>query len=187
MARPLRIEYEGAWYHVINRGAARQSIFTKKIHYELFLHLLLEINRRFQVEIHAYCLMPNHYHLLIRTPRPNLSNAMRHLNSLYTRRFNLSTKRDGPLLRGRFKSIIVDSDNYLLQLSRYIHLNPVKAGLVKRPQQFPWSSYLFYLDRKRKPNWLFCNETLNRFGQRLQGMKYQLFINEGIDKEIDSF
>jgi len=79
MARPLRIEYEGAWYHVMNRGAARQNIFTSVKHYNLFLQLLLEIKKRFQVEIHAYCLMPNHYHLLIRTPLPNLSNAMRHI------------------------------------------------------------------------------------------------------------
>jgi len=187
MARPLRIEYEGAWYHVMNRGASRQNVFKTKKHYELFLQLLLEIHRRFQVEIHAYCLMPNHYHLLIRTPLPNLSNALRHINSLYTRRFNVLSKRDGPLFRGRFKSIIVDSENYLLQLSRYIHLNPVKAGLVTKPNQFQWSSYPFYINPKNKPAWLYCGETLNRFSKHLRRKQYQLFVNEGIDKELDSF
>jgi len=187
MTRSLRIEYEGAWYHVMNRGAAHQNIFTTKKHYELFLQLLLEIHLRFQIEIHAYCLMPNHYHLFIRTPLPNLSKAMRHLNSLYTRRFNLLRKRDGPLFRGRFKSIIVDSTNYLLRLSRYIHLNPVKAGLVKKPEKFSWSSYSFYLDPKNKPDWLCCDETLSQFSNRLRRKQYQLFVNEGIDKELDSF
>ncbi len=187
MARPLRIEYEGAWYHVMNRGAARQATFRSKQHYELFLHLLLEINRRFQVEIHAYCLMPNHYHLLIRTPLANLSKAMRHLNSLYTRHFNLTTQRDGPLFRGRFKSIIVDSENYLLRLSRYIHLNPVKAKMIQKPEKFPWSSYQFYLDQRNKPDWLYSDATLNRFGNKQQRRKYQLFVNEGIDKETNSF
>jgi len=131
--------------------------------------------------------MPNHYHLLIRTPLPNLSNALRYINSLYTRRFNVLSKRDGPLFRGRFKSIIVDSENYLLQLSRYIHLNPVKAGLVTKPHQFQWSSYPFYINPKNKPAWLYCGETLNRFSKHLRRKQYQLFVNEGIDKELDSF
>ena len=187
MSRPLRIEYEGAWYHVMNRGSGRQKVFRSKQHYELFLQLLLEVNRRFQVEIHAYCLMPNHYHLLIKTPLPNLSSAMRHLNSLYTRRFNVSCQRDGPLFRGRFKSILVDSDNYLLRLSRYIHLNPVKAGLVKTPQDFNWSSYPCYLNPKNTPEWLSCDETLSRFSNRLRRKQYELFVNEGIDKELDTY
>lgn len=187
MARALRIEYEGAWYHVMNRGAARQPIFRTEKHYVLFLQLLAEIKQRFHIEIHAYCLMPNHYHLLLRTPFPNLSNAMRHLNSIYTRKFNISSKRDGPLLRGRFKSIIVDSENYLLRLSRYIHLNPVKAKLAKKPEDFTWSSYQFFLNDKHKPCWLHCNDTLSRFKNGSQQIEYQLFVNEGIDQEIETF
>ena len=98
-------------------------------HRIVFLNLLSEIHRRYRVEIHCYCLMDNHYHLLIRTPLANLSRAMRHLDGIYTQRFNRQTRTDGPLFRGRYKSILVECDNYLLQLSRYIHLNPVQAKI----------------------------------------------------------
>ena len=134
MARPLRIEYPGAWYHVMNRGVDRQPIFLHDAHRESFLSLLSDISRSYQVEIHAYCLMNNHYHLLVRTPLGNISRAMRHLNGVYTQRFNSMEKRDGSLFRGRFKAILVEADEYLLRLSRYIHLNPVAAKLVKRAQ-----------------------------------------------------
>jgi len=183
MSRPLRIEYENAWYHVTNRGAARQKIFLTQKHREMFLEVVLEVYRRFRVEVHAYCLMPNHYHLLIKTPLANLSTAMRHLK----RRFNISCKRDGPLFRGRFKSIVVDSENYLLRLSRYIHLNPVVAGLVKKPEAFSWSSYQYFIKANKSPEWLRCDATLERFSQRLRRKQYQLFVQEGIDKEIDTF
>ena len=124
MSRALRIEYEGAWYHIMNRGAGKQIIFHNETHYNLFLKLLSEIHNRYRIEVHAYCLMNNHYHLLIRTPLANLSRAMRHINGVYSQRYNGLQKTDGPLFRGRFKSIIIDSENYLLRLSRYIHLNP---------------------------------------------------------------
>jgi REP element-mobilizing transposase RayT len=96
----------------------------------MFLDLLLQIHRRYRFEIHAYCLMPNHYHILVRTPLANLSRGMRHLDGLYTQYYNRKYKKDGALFRGRYKSILIDTENYLLRLSRYIHLNPVKAGLV---------------------------------------------------------
>src|SRR5438105_9383616 len=108
MARPLRIEYENAWYHVMNRGARSQSIFKNDSHRELFLALLQEIQQRFEVELHAYCLMSNHYHLLIRTPRANLGRAMRHLDGVYTQLYNKSLFIDGPLFRGRYKSCLID-------------------------------------------------------------------------------
>ena len=187
MARQLRIEYEGAWYHIMNRGAARQTVFFTDEHREIFLQLLLEIHRRFQIEIHAYCLMGNHYHLLIRTPLANLSKAMRRLNSLYVRRLNKLLKRDGPLFRNRFKSIIVDSENYLLRVSRYIHLNPVKAGLVKKAEMYPWSSYAYYINSKTASDWLFCKETLNRFAGKFRYKQYQIFVEEGVDNETDTF
>jgi len=187
MSRPLRIEYPGAWYHIMNRGAAKQLIFHNPNHYKIFIQLLNELHKRFQIRILAYCLMPNHYHILLQTPLANLSRAMRHLNSLYTRRYNISQKKDGPLLRGRFKSIIVDNENYLLRLSRYIHLNPVTANIVTHAENYLWSSYRAYLNDKFKPDWLLTDEILDRFGPNKKIDKYRIFITEGIDDEINSF
>lgn len=187
MSRPLRIEYPGAWYHIMNRGAAKQLIFHNTNHYKIFTQLLNELHKRFQVRIHAYCLMPNHYHILLQTPLPNLSCAMRHLDSLYTRRYNLSQKRDGPLLRGRFKSILVDNENYLLRLSRYIHLNPVTANIITHAEDYLWSSYRAYLNDEFKPDWLLTDEILNKFGPNKKTHKYRIFIAEGIDNEINVF
>lgn len=187
MARPLKIEYKGAWYHVMNHGVTRQKIFKTEQHYKLFLQLLAEVHRHFQVEIHAYCLMPNHYHLLVRTPLPNLSDALHYLDGLYARKFNIDSKRNGPLFQDRFKSVIVDAENYLLRLSRYIHLDPVKTGLVIKPQQFQWSSYQSYLDPKSRPDYLYCEEILDRFSNYLRRKQYQQFVDEGVDKELVSF
>jgi putative transposase len=129
MARPLRIEFEGAWYHVMNRGAGRRLIYRSSRHRDTFLRLLAEVTELFAVEIHAYCMMGNHYHLLTRTPRANLGRAMRHLNGVYTQRFNLTCGTDGPLFRGRYRSVLVAADTHLLQVSRYIHRNPGVPGL----------------------------------------------------------
>ena len=129
MTRPFRKEYPGGWYHVMNRGACRQPIFRDDKHQQMFLDLLKEIVQTHSIEIHAYCLMGNHFHMLIHTPIGNLSRAMQQLSSIYTRRYNNLTKRDGPLFRGRFKSIIVGSDRYVLKLTRYIHLNPLRPKL----------------------------------------------------------
>lgn len=120
MPRPLRIEYEGAWYHVMNRGANHQNIFHTNEHRKLFLELLTEINQQFYVELHSFCLMDNHYHLLIHTPFANLSKAMRYLDGVYTQRINRMMNRDGPLFRGRYKSILIEEDTYLLQ----VHIPP---------------------------------------------------------------
>lgn len=184
MSRPLRIEYPGAWYHVMNRGLARQAIFHNDHHRKLFLELLNEICQHYKVEIHAYCLMGNHYHLFLRTPLGNLSRAMRHLNGIYTQRYNQCTKRDGPLFRGRYKSILVDADVYLLRLSRYIHLNPVAAHLIDVPEHYTWSSYAAYLNKHRAPPWLMTTTTLDYFGKHNQRQNYKAFVEEGIDKEL---
>jgi REP element-mobilizing transposase RayT len=117
MARAHRIKYKGAWYHVMNRGAGRKRIYHTEKDYEIFLELLKEITNRYHIAIHAYCLMPNHYHLLANTPLTNLSEAMRHLNGLYTRRFNKSRKIDGPLFRGRFKSVLIEENKYFRNYS----------------------------------------------------------------------
>lgn len=183
MARQLRIEYPGAFYHVMNRGAGRKPIFHDEQFYNLFLALLADLNKNFGIEIHAYCLMGNHYHLLIKTCHANLSIAMKHLNGVYTMRYNRLLKKDGPLFRGRFKSIVVDADEYLLQVSRYIHLNPVEAKLVKNPETYLWSSYKYYCDIKNKPDWLMIEELHSRFSQKNKRLAYQLFVSEGTDQD----
>lgn len=187
MSRALRIEYENAWYHVMNRGANRIDIFKENSERLLFLTLLEQIHTKYKVEIHAYCLMNNHYHLLLKTPLANLSQAMHHLNGMYVQKHNKIHKTDGPLFRGRFKSIIVDAENYLLRLSRYIHLNPVKSNLTDKAASYPWSSCAAYLGNIEEPQWLYTNSVLAKFGDVLQRQKYKLFIEEGIDNELDTF
>ena len=127
MPRPVRIEYEGACYHVMNRGRGRQPIFHTPVYYHAFLETLNDAHERFGVVIHGYCLMGNHYHLLLQTPHGNLGRVMRHINGVYTQRHNRLKPTDGPLFRGRYKAILVEADNYLLQLSRYIHRNPIEG------------------------------------------------------------
>ncbi len=168
MARPLRIEYPGAFYHVINRGLERREIFRHQKDYEAFLNLCLEIHKRFKVIFHAYSLMPNHYHLMVETPERNLSRAMRHLNGVYTQGFNQSKKRAGPLFQGRYKAILVDKEAYSLQLCRYIHLNPVKAKIVSQPEDHAYSSFRYYWGRggKKKPEFLETDWLLGQFGRR---------------------
>lgn len=185
MSRSLRIEYPGAFFHVMNRGVARQSIFQNEVHYLYFLELLEEIHRLFQIETHAYCLMGNHYHLLIRILSNNLSEAIRHLNGLYAKLFNKTMNRDGPLFRGRFKSILVHNESYFIQVSRYIHCNPVEANIVKMPEHYKWSSYQYYLHSEQKPNWLYCNETLSYFNDKRSS--YKKCVSDGIDEDTKIF
>lgn len=154
MARPLRIEYEGAWYHVMNRGAGRRDIFVANHQRSYFLGLLGTLFERFGLETHAYCLLDNHYHLLLRTPEANLSRAIRHLDGVYTQYFNRTTHTDGPLFRGRYQALIIDADAYLIQVSRYIHRNPLAAGMVSAAADFPWSSYRAYLGLENGAPWL---------------------------------
>jgi len=187
MSRPLRIEYPGAYYHVMNRGARRQAIYTHNEHRQLFLELLREIQEMFRVETHAYCLMDNHYHLLCRTPKANLGRAMRHLNGVYTQRYNRSEKTDGPLYRGRYKAILIDADSYLLNVSRYIHLNPLEARIVKKAENYPWSSYAAYIGKAPAPQWLMQTETMAMIGQRNRQQRYQAFVEAGIDSDTAGF
>ena len=174
--RPLRLEYEKAWYHVMNRGAAYQEIFKTNKHRQLFLDLLEDASSLFGIRIHAYCLMNNHYHLLVNTPRGNLSQAMRNINGLYTQRFNRLVKRDGPLFRGRYKAIVVDHDSYLLQVSRYIHLNPVEAKLSENPYHYRWSSFQYYFQNENKPAWLQIDKILSMVSNRNKREKYALYV-----------
>jgi len=154
MARPLRIEFEGAIYHILSRGNERRDIFLGDDDYDVFLSVLEEMSDRFEVDICAYVLMNNHYHLLIRTNQQNLSKSMQWLGTTYTRRFNLKHFRSGHLFQGRFKSILVQNDHYLMQLSCYIHRNPLRAGLVKRLADYRWSSYHTYAYKSSHISWL---------------------------------
>ncbi len=179
MARPLRIEYPGAWYHVMNRGAGRRIIYPGNPLRESFLDLLQDIYERYAVCCHAYCLMDNHYHLLVQTKQANLGRAMRHLDGVYTQRHNRSQETDGPLFRGRYKAQLIERDSYLHHVGRYIHRNPIEAGLCERLVDYPWSSYAAYLGLSHPPYWLQIRDTLAIFGTV---GRYCLFVERGGDK-----
>jgi REP element-mobilizing transposase RayT len=188
MPRPLRIEYENAYYHVMNRGRGRQDIFHNEQYFEMFLQTLGEAHQRFGVEVLSYCLMSNHYHLLLKTPEANLGRVMRHVNGLYTQRYNRLRKTDGSLFRGRYKAICVEEDSYQLQLSRYIHRNPIEAGLVASLEDYPWSSYPNYISKIASPKWLYRKEIYEQLGSiTKQQEKYQTFVELGVEEEIQQF
>lgn len=184
MARQLRIEYPAASYHVTSRGNEQKEIFRSKKDREQFLHYLETARERYGAVIHTYCLMNNHYHLLLETPKGNLSQVMRHLNGAYTTYFNVKRKRFGHLFQGRYKAILVDADEYAKELSRYIHLNPVRAGIVSRPEEYEWSSYRGYIG-KSKSAWLTTDFILGYFDDRISSgrEKYQKFTEDGIGRE----
>ena len=152
MSRPIRLEYAGALYHITSRGNERKPIFKDEADFELFLEVLGEVCDRHNWVIHSWCLMTNHYHLLLETPDANLSAGMRQLNGVYTVRFNRRYGRVGHLFQGRYKGILVDKSAYLLELNRYIVLNPVRAGMVDSPRKWLWSSYLQTLGLADSPN-----------------------------------
>lgn len=187
MSRALRIQYPGAWYHVMNRGAGFRKVFETPQHRRLFLSLLGETVETFGLEIHAYCLMETHYHLLVCSPRGEISRAMRHLNGVYTVRYNRLQKTDGPLFRGRYKSILVDADSYLAQVSRYIHLNPVEGGLSRKASAYAWSSYGCYVGEHQAPDWLSRGPVLGLFGNRAPIQRYREFVESGVEEEIQEF
>ena len=189
MVRPLRIEYEDAYYHVMNRGGGRRSIFHGQQYYLGFLDCLDQAHTRFGVEIQAYCLMGNHYHLLIKTPRGNLSRAMRHINGVYTQYYNKIKKTDGPLFRGRYKAINIDAASYLTQVSRYIHRNPIdmKKPIVESIIDYPWSSYPAYLNKARCPDWLYRNDVYGELGSKRHASSYRAFVERGVDDETRNY
>lgn len=185
MARPLRIEYPGAVYHITARGNARERIYLDDEDYARFLDCLCSAVKRFNWILHAYCLMSNHYHLLIETPEGNLSRGMRQLNGVYTQQFNRRHNRVGHILQGRYKAIIVDKDNYLLEVCRYIILNPVRAAMVKGPRQWQWSSYKATAGYSKGIPCLTKDWILLQFG-RERGKaetQYREFVREGLKTE----
>ena len=164
MPRPIRMQYEGAMYHVMNRGVNKNDIFFCSEHRRLFLEILSEVFLENKIEVHGFCLMSNHYHLLIKTAERNLSESMQSISSLYTAKINKKIGRDGPLFRGRFKSKLIKSDAYLLNVSRYIHINPSVSGITNDDVNYMWSSYKYYAsDIFRKPRWVYTDLVLSMF------------------------
>lgn len=185
MARPLRIEYPGALYHVTTRGNAQQDIYLDDEDRQEFLVVLARVVSRFHLLLHAYCLMDNHFHLLVETPEANLSKAMRQLNGVYTQAFNRRHQRVGHVLQGRFKAILVDRDSYLLELCRYVVLNPVRVKRTRKAETYPWSSYGAMAGLVPTPPYLTTDWLLSQFGRQraVAQRKYQAFVAEGISQE----
>ncbi|MBW1813733.1 MAG: transposase [Deltaproteobacteria bacterium] len=183
MARQWRIEFPGAIYHVMSRGNARQDIFRSDDDRKLFLFLLSDLSERYETEIYAYVLMNNHYHLLLKTKHANLSKAMQWFGTTYTRKFNLINLTSGHLFQGRFKSIIVENDAYLLRLSCYIHRNPLKAGIVQKLSDYPWSSYRFYAYKKKPPKWLNIKTILNQVSGQDRHRAYRTKVRQYSDEQ----
>lgn len=181
MARPLRIEFPGAIYHLTARGNAREAIFRDEADRDLFLDALGQVVTRFAWLCHAYCLMDNHYHLLIETPEGNLSPGMRQLNGVYTQRVNRRHARVGHVFQGRFKAILVERERYLLELARYIVLNPVRAKMVKNPSRYPWSSYPATVGAVALPSWISTDWLLSQFAKTrpVAQRRYAEFVAQG--------
>jgi putative transposase len=181
MARPLRLELAGALYHVTSRGDGREDIFLSDADRLVWLEILGQVCNRFNWVCHAYCQMTNHYHLVIETPDANLSKGMRQLNGVYTQRFNRSHQRVGHVFQGRYKAILVEMDSYLLELARYVVLNPLRAKMVRRVEQWPWSSYAATCGQQTQPQWLQTDFILSQFSaQRARAIaKYITFVHEG--------
>ncbi len=188
MARPLRINYPGAYYHVTTRGNERKAIFKSKRDREKFLEYLETASSRYDAVVHVYCLMDNHYHLFIETPSGNLPHIMRHINGAYTTYYNVKRDRSGHLFQGRYKAILVDADAYAKELSRYIHLNPVRAKMVERPEEYEWSSFRDYTGMRKPPDWLHRDFILSYFGNKIKAAErgYKKFISILEEKEYES-
>ena len=181
MGRPLRIEYPGAFYHVTSRGNEQRDIYKSEADRERFLTYLESAAERYGAVFHAYCLMSNHYHLMIETPEGNLSRIMKHINNSYTNYFNIKRKRAGHLLQGRYKAILIEADAYAAELSRYIHLNPVRANMASSAEEYKWSSYRFYSEGTG-PSWLSTGFVLGYFGNEPdeQRRNYRTYVMEAV-------
>ena len=186
MARPLRIEYEGAVYHVTSCGDDRRGIFLEDADRVSFLEVLADVVKRFGWICHAYCLMTNHYHVLIETPNANLSRGMRHLNGVYTQRFNRAHGRVGHVMQGRFKSIVVEKESHLLELARYVVLNPVRSEIVRRVRDWKWSSYRATAGQEEPLAFLTIKWLLSQFGVNPVDAvaSYRKFVREGRGVEV---
>ena len=185
MARPLRIEFDGAVYHITSRGNAREPVFITDANRSVFLDILKKTCKRFNWFCHAYCLMDNHYHLVIETPDGNLSKGMRQLNGIYTQTFNKRQQRVGHVFQGRYKALLIEKESYLLQVSRYVVLNPVRAKMVQSPEEWGWSSYRG-TDGLEKPHpSLTTDWILKQFDKQRESARksYKEFVMSGIGNE----
>ena len=182
MARPLRLEHAGAIWHVTARGNRKEDIFLDDGDRKALLANLAVTAETYRWRIHAWVLMTNHYHLLLETPEPNLSRGMHRLNGPYSQGFNKRHGRVGHVLQGRYKAILVERESHLLELTRYVVLNPVRAAMVKRADDYPWSSYLQTLGRVQSEDWLETDWTLLHFGRERQGARerFRDFVAEGM-------
>jgi REP element-mobilizing transposase RayT len=187
MARPLRLEFENALYHITSRGNERKDIFTDSADYYKLLSYLEHVALRYKPIVYCYCVMENHYHLLLETPQPNLSRLMRDLNGAYTIYFNRRHKRSGHLFQGRYKAILVDKESYLLELSRYIHLNPVRAKIAKFPEEHKYSSADYYFSGRQPPFWLNTEFIISQFGNNKKDARedYRKFVYRGLADHKD--
>ncbi len=181
MARPLRLELSGGIYHVTSRGDGSEAIYLSDADRAVWLNVFGQVCERFNWICHSWCQMTNHYHILIETPGANLAQGMRQLNGVYTQRFNRAHSRVGHVFQGRYQAILVERDSYLLELARYIVLNPLRAKRVKRLEAWPWSSYLATCGQTLSPQWLQTDWLLAQFGQRRGSAiaKYVGFVHEG--------
>jgi REP element-mobilizing transposase RayT len=187
MARPLRLEYPDAWYYVLNKGRRRVLVFRNEADYACFLDLLEEASTMWNVRIAAYCLMPNHYHLLVQTPDANLARFMRHVDGVYTQRFNRSHRCDGSLFRGRYKAIVMEAATYLLKMARYVHRIPLRSKMVNRIDRYRWSSHREYLSRSRKGSWLDRASVLSMLGRAKNNrtVAYRRYMSRPDSDEIE--
>ena len=188
MARLLRIEYPGAFYHVMHRGNAGSDIFKSVRDREKFLEYVGKAVARYEIKIHTYCLMTNHYHFLIETLHPNLSQAIKWINVGYVAYFNRKRRRSGHLFQGRFKAVLIDADEYLKHLSRYIHLNPIRAAMVEHSKDYPWSSYPVFGGYAKAPDWLETHWLLSLFGanQKKAKGRYRDFVESVQNDKIEN-
>lgn len=186
MARPLRVEYPGAVYHIISRGIEGKEILSSDIEKKRLLKILSEAKAVYKIELYLYCLMKNHYHIVIETLLGNISQVMHWINGTYTNWYNNRHQRKGHLFQGRYKGIVVDKDEYLLELSRYIHLNPVKAGIVKLPEGYQWSSYRAYLESEDS-KLVKIDFILNQMGRDAASARkhHRDFVMAGIEEDVD--
>ena len=180
MTRPLRVEYAGAFYHVLNRGNGGEKVLRQDRDKEKFLQYVGEAAGQYSLSIHTYCLMDNHFHLLVETHDANLSAAIQWLNISYAAWYNKKHNRSGHVFQGRFKSYLIDADEYLTTVSRYIHLNPVRAGVVKKPRDYPWSSYRCFAGEQKAPVWLETRQVLEQFSARTSSAQaaYRGFVED---------
>ena len=182
MARPLRIEHPGAVYHVTSRGNAREAIFLADADRRKFLAVLADTVEKYNWLCHAFCLLDNHYHLVIETPDPNLSLGMRQLNGVYTQSFNRTHQRVGHVFQGRYKAVLVEKGSHLLELCRYVVLNPVRAGMVAKPDAWKWSSYKSTAYSTTVPEYLTIDWVLGEFAEKTvtARQRYRKFVADGL-------